>query len=230
MPNPTSPAGQAVQDLRIEEAARYALLRRLTPALRHHLIGALQPVGMLAAMLERRAQAAQPDMPGIQKKCADLGQLSREATASCVDLISWISPKTADSVSAEDGIKECLSVLETDLALRGFSTVNKSAGQTCTLARSAVRNVLTAALLALTDSVQSPHEVVLSAGTEGDLVVLSLTLTLKPREGEPMAIANHAYRAMEWDDVLALARSESVEVEYSALRVKLVCPPGPESE
>jgi hypothetical protein len=173
-------------------------------------------------MLERRSQAAQPDMPGIQKKSADMAQLAREATASCVDLIGWIAPKTVESISAEDGIKECLSVLETDLALRGFAAVNESAGVTSTLSRSAVRNVFSAALLALTDSVTGVYEVTLTAGTEGEHVVLGLTL--KPREGEPMGIGNHAYRALEWDDVLALARSESVEVEHSALHARLVCP------
>ena len=226
MPNANTSAGQAAQDLRFEEAARYALLRRLTPALRHHLIGALQPIGMLAAMLERRSQAPQPDMPGIQKKSADMALLAREATASCVDLIGWIAPKTIESISAQDGIKECLSVLETDLALRGFAAVNESGGVTSTLSRSAVRNVFSAALLALTDSVTGVHEVTLTAGTEGEHVVLGLTL--KPREGEAMDIGNHTYRAMEWDDVLALARSESVEVEHSALHAKLVCPPAAE--
>jgi hypothetical protein len=222
MPDPISSASQAVLDLRLEEAARYALLRRITPALRHHLIGALQPIGMLAAMLERRAQAAQPDMPGIQKKSADMGQLSREATASCVDLIGWIAPKTVESISAENGVQECLSVLETDLALRGFVVVNECAGVTALLARSAVRNVFAAALLTLTDSLKSAHEVVLTAAADGEHVALDLTL--RARESEPMGIGNHTYRALEWDDVQALARSESVEVEHSALHAKLVCP------
>ncbi|CAN5694910.1 hypothetical protein BH11PSE7_BH11PSE7_16310 [soil metagenome] len=226
MPHTTLTAIQAAQDLRLEEAARYALLRRLTPALRHHLIGALQPIGMLAAMLERRSQAAQPDMPGIQKKSADMAQLAREATASCVDLIGWIAPKTIDTISAQDGIKECLGVLETDLALRGFTAVNESEGETATTLRSAVRNVFSAALLALTDSVTGAYEVVLTAGTEDEHVVLGLTL--KPRDGESMGIGNHTYRSLEWDDVLALARSESVEVEHSAIHARLVCPPAAE--
>ena len=50
---------------RLAEAATYALLRRLTPALRHHMVGALQPLGMVAAMLERRSQVAAPDMASI---------------------------------------------------------------------------------------------------------------------------------------------------------------------
>ena len=32
-----------------EEASRYALLRRLTPTLRHHMAGEFQPIGMMAA-------------------------------------------------------------------------------------------------------------------------------------------------------------------------------------
>ena len=53
----TAPLSEA---LVLEEAARYALLRRLMPAIRHHLVGEFQPIGMVAAMLERRLQAATP--------------------------------------------------------------------------------------------------------------------------------------------------------------------------
>ena len=37
-----------------EEAARYALLRPVAPTLRHHLAGEFQPLGMMAALMERR--------------------------------------------------------------------------------------------------------------------------------------------------------------------------------
>jgi hypothetical protein len=204
---------------RLEEAARYALLRRLTPALRHHMVGALQPLGMLAAMLERRSQATAPDMASIQKKSSEMGQLSREATSSCIDLVNWIAPKTDDSVSLADGVRECLSVLETDLALRGFIVANETGEATAPVRRAVMRNVYAAALLALTDSTPQPAEVLLQSSREGAANVVSITL--RTRAGEVMEMGGPSYRAMEWADVQALAEAEGVVVEHAGERVSI---------
>lgn len=209
-------------NLRLEEAARYALLRRLTPALRHHMIGALQPLGMLAAMLERRSQSPAPDMASIQQKSADMAALSREATATCVSLISWVAPKQADSTTVADGVRECLGVLETDLALRGFVAVNETAGAAMQVPRAVMRGVFAAALVALTDAAARPAEVVLQAQQRGDAVLL--TLTLRPREGEGMGLGGPSYRALEWEDVQAIARAESASLEHSGDHVRIIYP------
>ena len=39
------------------EAARYALLRRLAPSMRHHLVVNLQPIGMIYEVMDRRLRA-----------------------------------------------------------------------------------------------------------------------------------------------------------------------------
>ena len=53
-PSPTTESSsEPTHALLLEEAARYVLLRRLTPAIRHHLVGEFQPIGMVAAMLVR---------------------------------------------------------------------------------------------------------------------------------------------------------------------------------
>ncbi|RYG14863.1 MAG: hypothetical protein EON92_00260 [Burkholderiales bacterium] len=213
-PSAIRSAGPASLETRLEEAARYALLRRLTPALRHHMIGALQPLGMLAAMLERRSQAPAPDMASITKKSNEMGVLSREATAACVGLVAWITPKTADAVSIADGVKDCLGVLETDLALRGFIAVNEATEATALVARAIMRNVYAAALLAITDAAPGPAEVIMQSRQEGDTQIVSITL--KPREAEPMGIGGPSYRALDWEDVEALAKAEGVVLEHSA--------------
>lgn len=206
-------------DERLQEAARYALLRRLTPALRHHMVGALQPLGMLAAMLERRSQAVAPDMASIQKKSNEMGQLAREATASCLGLIGWIAPKAADTVTIADGVNECLSVLETDLALRGFVVTNETGNATALVARGVMRNVYAAALLAITDATSDAAQVVMQATQEGGVQVLSIAL--HPRDGEGMGMGGPAYRSLEWVDVEALAKAEGVTLDYSAGRASL---------
>ena len=47
------------------EAPRYALLRRLVPAIRHQMAGSFQPVTMMAAIVEKRLLAASPDLPAL---------------------------------------------------------------------------------------------------------------------------------------------------------------------
>ena len=42
------------------DAARYALLRRLAPSIRHHLVVNLQPIGMIYEVLDRRLRAPRP--------------------------------------------------------------------------------------------------------------------------------------------------------------------------
>ena len=59
-------------DERLAESARYALLRRLMPAIRHNLAGSLQPIGMVSAMLERRMQGASPDLEKLGKNVSDI--------------------------------------------------------------------------------------------------------------------------------------------------------------
>lgn len=188
------------------------------------MIGALQPLGMLAAMLERRSQSPAPDMASIQQKSADMGALSREAAATCVSLISWVAPKQADSITVAGGVAECLGVLETDLALRGFVAVNETAGAAMQVPRSLMRSVFAAALVALTDAADKAAEVILQA--EPSAEGITLTLTLRPREAQAMDIGGPPYRGIEWQDVEALARAESASVEYSAGRACIRYPAG----
>ena len=46
----------------LAEAARYALLRRLAPSMRHHLVVNLQPIGMIYEVMDRRLSAPEPDL------------------------------------------------------------------------------------------------------------------------------------------------------------------------
>jgi len=78
---------------RLAEAARYALMRRLLPAIRHNLAGTLQPIGMMSAMLERRIKAAAPDMALLAKNTQALTTLSREAAATSLNLMTWLAPR-----------------------------------------------------------------------------------------------------------------------------------------
>ena len=53
--------------------------------------------------------------------------------------------------SAEAGVRECLGLLATSLTFRGYTLRDEVAGLPGMVRRSAIRNVLTAALIHVTD-------------------------------------------------------------------------------
>lgn len=203
------------------EAANYALLRRLAPVIRHNMAGTLQPIAMVAAMLERRLQKADADPETLLRNARDIMALSKEAAASCVDLMSWLAPRENRLVKADAGIAECLDMVMTQLSFRGFSVVNNTGSPHAQLPQSALRNVLTAALISLTDAAVVPGKVLIGAKfAEG---IFLLRLELKSTDApEPARMAEKPpYRRLEWHDVQALALQETVRLTREENRITL---------
>ncbi len=193
-----------------EEAARYALLRRVAPTLRHHMAGEFQPLGMMAALLERRVQ--KNELTGVQEQCAGLGQMSRQAAAHCMDLMNWVAPRGPHELALEDGLGQCVHLLATSLRFRGFALVHDSSDVRTQVAGPALRSVLPAALLYLSDSSPGPAELRLQAMKVGtQQMQVRITLTPTERTSQPDQTAD--YRALQWADVCALARAEAVELQ-----------------
>jgi hypothetical protein len=204
---------------RLAEAARYALLRRLAPALRHNIAGTLQPISMMAAMLEKRLQKPEPDMPALIKNSSSLNSLSREAARSCMSLMSWLAPKDNGSEPLGACLEDAVGLVVTELSFRGFGVVNETAGVQAVLPRSVVRNAFLAALIALTDGAVTPATILLTASQNDDELVLGMTLA--PAEGESIPGGPVIYRELHWDDAQALAEAESVALSYGADRAEL---------
>jgi hypothetical protein len=218
----SSTAKQATGLERCEtEAAHYALLRRLAPVIRHNMAGTLQPIAMVAAMLERRLQKPDPDPEALLKNARDIVALSKEAAASCVDQMGWLAPKDKRLVQADAGIAECVGMVVTQLSFRGFTVADNSGGITAQLPQSALRNVLTASLIGLTDAAAAPGKVLVGAGFADG--ILSIHIELKvPETPEALRVADKPpYRLLEWDDVQALARQESVHLSRGDNRITL---------
>ena len=203
------------------EAAHYALLRRLAPVIRHNMAGTLQPIAMVAAMLERRLQKADADPEALLKNARDIVALSKEAAASCVDLIGWLAPKDNKPVRADAGIAECLGMVVTQLSFRGFSVADNTGALDAQLPQSALRNVLTAALIALTDEAATPTTVLLEADFAQGLLCLHIGLKAPDAPAPARAPEKQPYRALEWRDVQALAAQESVQLVRAANRLTL---------
>lgn len=194
-----------------EEAARYALLRRVAPTLRHHMAGEFQPLGMMAALLERRVQ--KNELAGVQEQCAGLGQMSRQAAAHCMDLMNWVAPRGPSTLALEAGLAQCVHVLATSLRFRGFALHHISGDVQAQVDGPALRSVLAAALLYLSDSSPEPADLRLQAMRVGaQQVQVRITLTPAERTSQPDHTAD--YRPLQWADVCALARAEAVELQH----------------
>ena len=216
---PPQPVSEPSEALVLEEAARYALLRRLTPAIRHHLVGEFQPIGMIAAMMERRLQAATPNLVSLRDNSSMLGELSRTAAGKCTDLLTWIAPPKNASTRLDAGVLDCLNVLSTEFRFRGLVIVNEVGDMPALLPSAALRSVLPAALMALSDQQSGAADLILQAHKVGNDTELSIVRLAVQRPADNLPTAD--YRALSWGDVAALARAESVGFSHTADGAKL---------
>ncbi len=193
------------------EAARYALLRRLAPSMRHHLVVNLQPIGMIYEVLDRRLKAPEPKLSDVHESAHKINGFARAALTSCLDVVTWLAPEEDVLTGVTEGVRECLGLLTTSLTFRGYAVRNEVPAMTGQIRRAAIRNVLTAAMIHMTDETPSPADLVISGASDSE--ALRLVLTLRPTDGEQGFPAESPYRRLSLEDVEALAGSESVAVE-----------------
>jgi hypothetical protein len=207
----------------LAEAARYTLLRRLAPSMRHHLVVNLQPIGMIYEVMDRRLRAAAPDLAEVHDSAHKINGFARAALNSCLDVVSWLAPDEDVTIPATEGVRECLGLLATSLTFRGYTLRNEAGAVAADVKRSAIRNVLTASLIHATDENPAPAEILLAAQPKPEALVLSLTL--RPSDGEQGFSPEPAYRSIEWSDVEALAAAESVLVSREGRQRLLISIP-----
>jgi len=193
------------------EAARYALLRRLAPSMRHHLVVNLQPIGMIYEVMDRRLRAAVPDIAHLQDSAGKINTFAKAALASCIDVVGWVAPDEAIASSVTEAVRECSSLLATSLSFRGYALRNEIGEVPGKVRRSAIRQLLSATLLHCTDHDPAPAELVLGGMAEGSEIVLSVLV--RPTQDDKGIAAEAAYRKIEWGDLTALAGAEGVRLE-----------------
>ena len=190
------------------DAARYALLRRLMPAMLHNMAGALQPIGMTAAIMEKRLQTAAPDLSAITKSSGNNKTLARDASSSFMDLMTWLAPKATRQVAVNVGIADILGMVSTELSFRGFTIINETTIVCDEVRQNILRSVFMAALLAMTDAAPSSGQVTIKAQVTNDETVLKIEFIAA---GSYSLQDNlQAYRELTWDDVQFLADAEGV--------------------
>jgi C4-dicarboxylate-specific signal transduction histidine kinase len=192
------------------EAARYGVLRRLAPSLKHDMVVNLQAVAMMAEVLNAKLERGSPAPAEFQASISKLNRLAREAVMNCLKVAAWIQPVEDEGIRLHQGVEECLALLASNFNFRGF-TVSKDVAETeFEVSRVALRHLLTASLITLTDAAPGPCEVRVKAEVASGFAEVSVRVTpRKSAEGVPF---EPSYRLLEWSDVQALAAVESVEL------------------
>ena len=201
------------------EAARYALLRRLAPCLRHHMVRPLQPIGLIYGVMHHKLAAAQPDLQSVREEADKINEFARAALDECNDMSTWLAPEPGVLTGVDAGIKECVGLLATMLHFCGFRLDNEVDEMPVQVQRDAVRMVLSAALLALTDSMTEPASLLITAVASQTEATVSLLIS---PEGEGQVERyDDSYRKLTWDDVQALAAAEHVRLSRQERLVTL---------
>ncbi len=216
--DPVSTSSLEEAGLRVE-AARYALLRRLAPALRHEAVGHLQPIAMVTSVLERRLEMPAPDVAQLRDGVRRLASSSRSGLQACLDVIGWLSSDSGDEVPLAQAVRETLDLLKGSLGFRGFTLREAVAGDAHPVPRAAMRQVLPACLLWLTDHAGPPAQVTISLVPAGGRA--ALLLSLEPTEGEAGSPHEPACRALSLPEVQALAEAEGLRVHHQGDQLML---------
>jgi hypothetical protein len=207
----------------VAEAARYGVLRRLAPALKHDMVVHLQAVSMMAEVLNSRLDKGTPTIPDLQKRVSQINRLAREAVMACLKVTDWIQPGADDAVRLSDGVAECVALQQSSLNFRGFLLRNEVAESDFEVSRVALRNLLAASLVTLTDSSPEPCLVLIQAEISSGFARLSIRRGVREEPAPAMAdLVSH--RHLDWADVQALALAEGVELVRSDDFITMLMP------
>lgn len=193
------------------EAARYGVLRRLGPALKHDMVVNLQAISMMAEVLNARLERGSPAPAEFQSSINKLNRLARDAVMNCLKVAAWIEPGEDEGVRLKEGIEECLALLRTNFNFRGFVIEMELPDTDFEVWRVTLRNLLVASLIALTDAAPGPSEVRVKAEILNGFAEISVRLTPRSDRFDALPIGP-SYRQLEWSDVQALATAETVEL------------------
>jgi hypothetical protein len=211
----TAAAASARRPRTNAEAARYGVLRRLGPALKHDMVVNLQAVAMMAEVLNARLERGSPSPAEFEASISKMNRLARDGVAACLKVAAWISPSEDESVRLRDGVDECVALLRSSFNFRGCTLANEVQDTDFEVSRVAVRHLVAAALLSLADGAGVPSDLVATAEVSPGFAVLTIRCTPRPQEDGvvPDAIASDpGYRALDWTDVQALALAEGIEL------------------
>jgi hypothetical protein len=198
---------------RLADAANYAVLRRIAPALRHDVAGLMQPVGMMMMVLQRRVQMAEPDLSAMAKNIASAGALAKDATTGCMNAIGWMAAGEGTHMNLRNGINEVSKLLESEFSAAELKVVNEISDDQVTAPQNFLRSVVIGALLAFCDQRTPGTTLTICLERENNASGDLLAVRMLPVESAVVPVAtdtNRKYRPIDWPDVEAMAGSLGV--------------------
>ena len=216
---PEASSALCLEGFEREDAARYRLLRRLAPVIRHDLLGALQVPEMMTGMIEMRLRSASPDLAKIREDIALLRTASEKAVSSSMSVMSWVEPDGKQTSDLDTAVFDCIAMLSSPLKLKGFDLVNGVAGIEARLSMTAVRQVLSAALIALSDHSEAPATLLVEAQATPGCIEISIFLS--PTDKAPSFFVGKPDRPLQWHEVEVLAKAQSVQLSLTPTSMHL---------
>jgi len=222
LPPGTAPDASPQRQRSLARAAQHDILRRLSPPLRHDMVVHLQSLGMMAEALSARMErgAAPDDLAGAVSK---LNRLSRQAVTRCLDVCTWMEPAEDDTTTLREGAVEVVRLLSTSLNFRGFDLRTELAEGVFDVQRSALRFLLAAAILTLTDAAPAPGEVTVRTEQASSHGVIAVEYQPHP-EGVFTQLHESGDTPLSWLEVQALAAEHGVEMHRNGQAIILRLP------
>jgi hypothetical protein len=203
----------------LARAARQAILRRLAPPLRHDMVVHLQSLGLVAEALSARMERGALKAEDLQSGVTRLNRLSRQAVARCLDVCTWMQPSEDDTTGLCKGADEMVRLLSTSLSFRGFALRCEPGTGDLEVSHSALRYLLAAVLLQVTDAAPAPGEVLVRTEAEPGRATVRVEYRRQPEAaftqpheaGEPQ-LAREEVQALAAELGAELEQDESVVV------------------
>lgn len=196
----------------LARAAQHDILRRLTPPLRHDMVVHLQSLGMMAEALNARMERGAVASDDLASSVSKLNRLSRQAVARCLEVCTWMEPAEDDTTSLREGVAEVVRLLSTSLNFRGFDLRSEPGDGEFEVSRSAVRFLLAAAILTLTDAAPAPGEVVVRTEQSSSHGVVAVEYQPQPEGAFTQLHDAGGDAPLSWVEVQALAVQHDVEL------------------
>jgi hypothetical protein len=196
----------------LARAAQHDILRRLTPPLRHDMVVHLQSLGMMAEALSARMERGAVAGNELAGSVSKLNRLSRQAVARCLDVCTWMEPAEDDTIRLSDGVTEVVRLLSTSLNFRGFDLRCEPCDCEFEVTRSALRFLLAAAILTLTDAAPAPGQVAVRTAQSSTHGVIAVEYQPEPVEATFTQMHDSGDAPLSWIEVQALAGQHGVEL------------------
>jgi hypothetical protein len=210
-PPPAAADASPQRQRSLARAGQQDILRRLTPSLRHDMVVHLQSLAMMAEALNARVERGAADAGDLAASVSKLNRLSRQAVARCLEVCTWMEPGEDDTAPLRAGVSEVVDLLSTSLNFRGFELRAELGDGEFDVSRSALRFLLSAALLTLSDAAPAPGEVVVRTELSSSHGVIAVEYQPQP-EGNFTQLHEPGEAPLSWLEVQALAGQYGVEL------------------